>query len=283
MLTLGSSSPTPARPEPSAAGAPVPTATSPLPETPTSRARLDVALVERGVVESRTKARVLVKDGAVSVSGRVVTKPSLQVGPGDTLEVTTDRDDVGRGAIKLRHALGHFGLDVTGVSVVDVGASTGGFTQVVLDSGARGVVALDVGHGQLHPRLIADPRVINIEGVNILDVTLAWWTKQDLPVDIGVVVADLSFISLQKVVPLLAELFPAASLVLLVKPQFEVGRWKTRGGIVHEAIDREEAVTAVMDVCKDAGFVNVSTTPSPISGKKGNEEYLVYSSRHSRA
>jgi 23S rRNA (cytidine1920-2'-O)/16S rRNA (cytidine1409-2'-O)-methyltransferase len=217
------------------------------------------------------------------VSGRLVTKPSHQVTVDDDLSLSVSSVDVGRGAIKLRHALDHFGVGLSGLTVVDVGASTGGFTQVCLDSGASHVVAIDVGHGQLDARLVSDSRVTNLEGVNILEVTPDWWSAQGLPEDVGVVVADLSFISLQKVIPKLVTLFPTADLVLLVKPQFEVGRGKTRGGIVTDETDRQEALAKVLDSCRAEGFTHVRSTLSPIEGKKGNVEYLVYSSRQEPA
>lgn len=245
--------------------------------------RLDQALVERGLVDSRSKAQVLIRDGEVSVFGRVVTKPSYQVSATDQVSVSVESVDVGRGAIKLRHALDHFGVKVAGSRVVDVGASTGGFTQVCLDRGATHVVAIDVGHGQLDARLVADARVTNLEGVNILEVNPQWWAGEGLPEDVRLVVADLSFISLHKVVPQLVTLFPTAELVLLVKPQFEVGRGKTRGGIVTHDSDREAALLRVMDVCRAGGFTEVASTRSPIEGKRGNVEYLVYCTRRDRA
>jgi 23S rRNA (cytidine1920-2'-O)/16S rRNA (cytidine1409-2'-O)-methyltransferase len=241
--------------------------------------RLDQALVKRGLVDSRSKAQVLIRDGAVTVSGRLETKPSHQVTEHDEVSLSVSSVDVGRGAIKLRHALDHFGVTLFGLTVVDVGASTGGFTQVCLDQGAGHVVAIDVGHGQLDARLVSDPRVTNLEGVNILQVTPEWWSGEGLPSDAGVVVADLSFISLQKVIPTLVKLFPGAELVLLVKPQFEVGKGKTRGGIVRYGADREEALVRVMDACRAEGYKQVASTPSPIEGKKGNVEFLVYASR----
>ena len=245
--------------------------------------RLDQAVVERGLVDTRSKAQGLIRDGVVSVSGRVVTKPAHQVSETDDILMLVDSVDVGRGAIKLRHAFDHFGIDVTGKTVVDVGASTGGFTQVCLDGGATRVVAIDVGHEQLDATLVSDPRVSNLEGVNILEVSPERWSADGLPEDVSVVVADLSFISLQKVVPHLVTLFPQADLVLLVKPQFEVGKGKTRGGIVKYELDRKEALSRVMEVCRGEGFANVSAIPSPIEGKKGNVEYLVYSSRRETA
>jgi 23S rRNA (cytidine1920-2'-O)/16S rRNA (cytidine1409-2'-O)-methyltransferase len=245
--------------------------------------RLDQAVVERGLVDSRSKAQGLIRDGVVSVSGRVVTKPAHQVSVDDAIELLVESVDVGRGAIKLRYALDHFAIDVSGKTVVDVGASTGGFTQVCLERGAAHVVAIDVGHDQLDATLVSDPRVSNREGVNILEVTPSWWSAERLPEDVSVVVADLSFISLQKVVPHLVTLFPRADLVLLVKPQFEVGKGKTRGGIVKYELDRKEALSRVMEVCRGEGFTQVTAVASPIEGKKGNVEYLLYSSRQETA
>jgi len=250
---------------------------------PSSVPRLDQALVERGLVDSRSKAQVLIAGGSVTVSGKVVRKPAHHVADMTTVELSVVLVDVGRGAIKLRHALDHFAIDVTGTTVVDVGASTGGFTQVCLDRGAAHVVAIDVGHEQLDRRLFADGRVTNCEGVNILEITGHWWSARGLPDTVSLVVCDLSFISLQKVIPHLVSLFPTADMVLLVKPQFEVGKGRTRGGIVRDASDREEALTRVMDTCRAHGFSQVATAPSPIDGKKGNVEFLVYSSRRDGA
>ncbi len=163
------------------------------------------------------------------------------------------------------------------------GASTGGFTQVVLDRGASHVVAIDVGHGQLHPDLVDHPAITNCEGVNISDVTSQWWQDHRMPEPVSLVVVDVSFISLQRVIPTLVSVFPDADLVLLVKPQFEVGKGKTRGGIVVYDEDRQQAVTDVIAACRAAGAQTVSTTPSPITGKRGNQEYLVYFSRRESA
>lgn len=245
--------------------------------------RLDQAVVDWGLVASRSKAQTLIKSGSVAVAGAVVTKPSWVVSPNDLVELLTDSVDVGRGATKLRHAHEHFGIDVAGKIVVDVGASTGGFTQVCLDHGANRVVAIDVGHGQLDASLVSHPKVINREGVNILGVTPQWWSSEGLPDQVDTVVADLSFISLQSVIPHVVSLYPDAELVLLVKPQFEVGRGKTRGGIVRDERWRQEALQRVVAVCRDVGFAQVEVTPSPIAGKKGNVEYLLYASRHEPA
>lgn len=243
--------------------------------------RLDVALVKRGLVDSRAKAHGAITAGGVRVAGRVVTKPSYPVEHDVRVELNVDVSDVGRGAIKLRHALDHFGVSVAGSVVVDVGASTGGFTQVALDRGARQVVAIDVGHGQLHPRLAGDPRVVNREGVNIVEVTALWWEQEGLP-EASHVVVDVSFMSLAAVIPHLATLFPHQDMIALVKPQFEVGRGRTRGGIVRNELDRDEALQRVVQAATTAGFAHATSTASPIEGKKGNREYLVHFSRHIR-
>jgi 23S rRNA (cytidine1920-2'-O)/16S rRNA (cytidine1409-2'-O)-methyltransferase len=245
--------------------------------------RLDTALVERGLVDSRSKAQVLIRAGHVTVSGRVVLKPSRLVDGEEVLDVVVDGQDVGRGATKLRFALEYFAIDPTGWVVADIGASTGGFTQVVLDADASEVIAIDVGHGQLHHTLVSHPRVRNLEGVNVMEVTRPWWSDRQLPDNVSLVVADLSFISLTTVIPHLVHLFPDASLLLLTKPQFEVGRGKTRGGIVVDDDARNEAVSAVVASIRAEGFTEVATVESPITGKKGNREYLVYATRRKSA
>jgi 23S rRNA (cytidine1920-2'-O)/16S rRNA (cytidine1409-2'-O)-methyltransferase len=161
---------------------------------------------------------------------------------------------------------------------VDVGASTGGFTQVLLERGVSQVVALDVGHGQLDPSLSDDARVVALEGVNIVEVERAWWGDSGLPETVDLVVCDVSFISLTRVVPVLQELFgPRAHWVLLVKPQFEVGRGKTRRGVVVDEASRQIAIETVRQSCQKAGRTTVEVVESPVVGKKGNREYLLYS------
>lgn len=249
-------------------------------------ARLDAALTARGLARSRTQAQALVRDGCVRVDGTVVRKASTQVGPAATLEVVTgdavgesawiSRGWVGRGALKLEHALrtwGPAGLEVADRSCLDVGASTGGFTQVLLVHGARRVVALDVGHDQLDARLRADPRVVDLPGTNIRDTTV-----HDLGGPVDVVVSDLSFISLRLVVPLLPPLCTDdADVVLLVKPQFEVGREGVgRGGVVRSAAARAGALAAVLDSVGSAGLVVGGVELSPVVGGSGNVEYLLW-------
>lgn len=244
--------------------------------TPT---RVDLTLVKRGLVESRTKAKRLIDSGSVAINGVVVTKPSAPVGPGDDLVVTDHSRDVGRGAIKLRAALEAWPIPVGGALCADVGASTGGFTQVLLASGAKHVVALDVGHAQLHPSLRDRSEVTNLEGVNATGLSPQWWLEQDLPNPITVVVVDLSFISLTRVLSALVETFGVHShYVFLVKPQFEVGPSGLSQGVVKDVSRREAAVMSVVTAVEDHGLTIGGLIASPVTGEAGNVEYLVYAS-----
>ncbi len=240
-----------------------------------ARRRLDAELLRRDLVSSRTEAQSLIAADRVLVNGSVATKPARQVAPGDAIVVSgPSAKFVGRGAEKLDHALDEFGLDVTGVRALDAGASTGGFTDCLLQRGARQVVALDVGHGQLHERLRADPRVVNLERTNVRHADL---DTIGGPVDL--VVGDLSFISLRLVIPVLVSMCqPRAPMVLLVKPQFEAGRREVdrgRGIITDPDIHRrvrhevDEALTA-------AGCTVAGWTDSPVTGADGNREFLVH-------
>ena len=241
--------------------------------------RLDRALVERGLVPTRTKAQRLIERGVVTVDDAVVRKTSLPVAQESVIVVAEPDTDVGRGALKLRAALEHWPIPLEGVSAVDLGASTGGFTQVLLESGARSVVAIDVGHGQLHPSLAHDPRVVSWEGQNILELTRAMWQERERPQDVSVVVADLSFVSLRAVVAPVVELFGVHShYLLLVKPQFEVGRGGVHRGIVKDERARQDAVAQVADAWDGAGVTVRGVITSPITGEKGNVEYLLYAS-----
>jgi len=240
-----------------------------------SRRRLDAELVRRGLATSRAEAHDLISANRVLVNGAIADKVSRQVAPADQLLVEGPPSRfVGRGALKLDHALDVFGIDVSGLRALDAGASTGGFTDVLLQRGARQVLAVDVGHGQLHERLRADPRVVNLERTNIRHVDAA---AIDGPVD--VVVGDLSFISLRLVIqPLVGVCQPGAPMVLLVKPQFEAGRAEVSRGrgvvtdpAVHERV-REEVETA----CAASGCRVVAWTDSPITGADGNREFLVH-------
>lgn len=248
--------------------------------------RLDAELVARGLAPSRTQALTLVRDGRVLLDGVVVTKPSTPVPPEGTLTLAPADDDaasawitrgwVGRGAVKLDHALALWaprGLVVRGRRCLDVGASTGGFTQVLLEHGADHVVALDVGHGQLDPRVAHDPRVTDLPGTNVRDVTAA-----AVGGPVGVVVGDVSFISLTYVLPALPALCEeGAELVLLVKPQFEVGRQALASdGVVRAPVVRERALTTVVASAREHGFEVGDLDRSPVTGESGNVEFLLW-------
>jgi 23S rRNA (cytidine1920-2'-O)/16S rRNA (cytidine1409-2'-O)-methyltransferase len=240
-----------------------------------ARRRLDAELVRRELTASRTEAQHLIAANRVLVNGSVADKASRQVAPGDALLIDgPPARYVGRGAEKLEHALAAFDVDVTGRRALDVGASTGGFTDVLLQHGADHVVALDVGHGQLHERLRADDRVTNLERCNVRHADL---DTIGGPVDI--VVGDLSFISLTLVIPTLVELCqPGSPMILLVKPQFEAGRREVdRGrGVITDATVHERVRHEVADALVAAGCTIEAWTTSPITGADGNVEFLVH-------
>jgi 23S rRNA (cytidine1920-2'-O)/16S rRNA (cytidine1409-2'-O)-methyltransferase len=240
--------------------------------------RLDLALVARGLARSRSAAQSAVAAGRVTVDGRPAKRVSQRIGDDAVLEVDRGSGWVGRGAGKLDAALDAFGVAVAGRSALDLGASTGGFTQVLLERGARVVVALDVGHDQLAPELRTDPRVVVVEGENARTLTaerLAALSGSTEPP--GVVVADLSFISLTLVLPAIAAVSgPTTDVICLIKPQFEVGRGSVRGGLVRDAAERERAVRAVLDTASAAGLGTLGLMPSPVVGTHGNREALVH-------
>lgn len=235
--------------------------------------RLDQLLVDRGLYDSRARARDAIRRGRVKIDGRTAAKAGMSV-PADASIAVEDeaRGYVSRAALKLVHALDRFALSPAGLSALDLGAAAGGFTQVLLDRGARRVTAIDVGHGQLAPQLTDDPRIALIEGLNARDLRAEHLSE---PPD--AVVADLSFISLKLALPpALALAKPGAWLVALIKPQFEAGRTALgKGGLV-----RDPAVHAA--VCRDiAGWLDglgwrvVGVEPSPITGGSGNREFLI--------
>jgi 23S rRNA (cytidine1920-2'-O)/16S rRNA (cytidine1409-2'-O)-methyltransferase len=242
-----------------------------------STQRLDVELVARGLARSRGQARDLVKAASVLLDGAPARKVSTPVRADQSLELAAGVQGwVSRAAYKLAAALeafGHEGLSVVDKRCFDIGAATGGFTQVLLRQGAREVVALDVGHDQLAEELADDPRVIERSGVNIRDVSAG-----DLGGPAELLVADLSFISLQLVMPILRELVEASGdAVLLVKPQFEVGRERLgKGGIVRSADQRAGVVEEVVAAAVRAGFTARALCGSPIRGATGNAEYLLW-------
>ena len=237
-------------------------------------ARLDVELVHRGLARSRTQARQLVTAGAVLVDGRAVTKPALPVGPDTDIALTREPDRwVGRAAYKLLHALDTWPVEVSGRRCLDVGASTGGFTQVLLERGARHVTALDVGHDQLAESIAADPRVLERSGTNIRDVD-----ADLLGGSFDLVVSDLSFISLTLALPAMRPLVTdEGDLVVLVKPQFEVGRVHLgRRGVVTSAREHRRVLREVAAAAAKEGLHLQGATASPITGADGNREFLFW-------
>jgi len=246
------------------------------PSVPSSR--LDAAVAARGLARSRTHAATLIADGLVTVDGVPAVKASAQVDDSQVIEVAGADHYVSRAAHKLIAALDGFAVVPTGRLCLDVGASTGGFTQVLLERGARHVIALDVGHGQLAASIRADSRVTVVEGSNARYLTAEALAEQSgiakLP---DLVVADLSFIGLPMVLPALVETVgPGADFVLLIKPQFEVGRTGIREGIVRDAGLREDAINGVLWAAWDLGLPTAGILPSPIAGNSGNREYLLW-------
>ena len=237
--------------------------------------RIDVLLVERGLAESRTRAQALVMAGAVVAGDQRVDKPG-QLVPEDALvrlkEDAVASRYVSRGGLKLEKALEVFPIDPSGKTCADLGASTGGFTDLLLQRGARKVYAVDVGYGQLHPKLRSDPRVVVRERENARLLTAA-----SLGERVELVVGDLSFISLRLVLPAVqAILRPGGQAALLVKPQFEVGKGEVgKGGVVRDDALRRAALEAVAEAARALGFEVIGHAESPIEGPAGNREWLL--------
>jgi 23S rRNA (cytidine1920-2'-O)/16S rRNA (cytidine1409-2'-O)-methyltransferase len=241
------------------------------------RARLDALLVERGLVVSRERARALILAGQVLVDGKPGVKAGTAVPRDVPLSlITPDHPYVGRGGLKLAHALDVFQLDVTGRTALDVGASTGGFTDVLLRRGATHIVALDVGHGQLDWRLRTDPRVTVLERVNARALTPE--TFGSAPRLFEIITIDVSFISLRLILPSVAPLLTGpADIVTLVKPQFEAGRDEVgKGGLVTDPIVQARVVDEVIRAAAMTGLETLGQTPSPIAGQEGNREFLLH-------
>jgi len=233
--------------------------------------------VARRLADSRPQAVELIARGMVLVSGSLADKPARLVSPAEPIELLGDPPAfVSRGGDKLQAALDRFGIDPSGLRALDAGASTGGFTDCLLQAGAAGVVAVDVGHGQLHPKLRGHPRVVNLERLDIRAVTVA--TVGERPVDL--VVADLSFISATRAVPVLTGgvAVAGAPLVVLAKPQFEAGRVEvSRGrGVIRDPDVHRRTLGEVATALDDAGAVIMGAMPSPITGHAGNVEFLLY-------
>ncbi|MEA2342623.1 MAG: rRNA (cytidine1920-2-O)/16S rRNA (cytidine1409-2-O)-methyltransferase [Thermoanaerobaculia bacterium] len=234
--------------------------------------RLDVALVERGLCETRSKAQSLIMARRILVNGEYVDKAGANVADDDELRIEAlEHPWVGRGGMKLAHALREFGISVDGKICADIGASTGGFTDVMLKSGAKKVYAIDVGYGQIDVSLRNDPRVVNREKVNA-----RYLTDADFEDVIEFVSIDVSFIPLKLILPAVAT-FLRGELVALIKPQFEVGKADVgKGGIVRDEIKRAAAVDAVVAFARETGFEVRGVIESPVKGAEGNVEYLMY-------
>ena len=241
-----------------------------------SRVRLDHLLVARGLAESRARAKAAIAAGGVTVDGAPAKAASQLVTQDSVLDYVEAHRFVGRGALKLDHALSQWPVRIDGRVALDVGASTGGFTEVLLERGAARVFAVDVGQGQLHPRLAADPRVTNLEQTDARDLDASIIAE---PVDL--IVCDASFIGLAKVLPAALSLAaPGADLVTLVKPQFEMDSRSGvgRGGVVRDVEAREAALTRVLAWLEGLGWTVRETAESPVTGGDGNVEFLVWAS-----
>ncbi|RPJ72217.1 MAG: TlyA family RNA methyltransferase [Acidobacteria bacterium] len=236
--------------------------------------RLDVLVVERGLAPSRDRARALVIAGQVAVNGQVVSKAGTGIAADATIVLLQpDHPYVGRGGLKLAHALDTFKIVVEGREALDIGASTGGFTDVLLRRGALRVVALDVGHGQLDWRLRHDPRVVVIEGQNA-----RYLESAHVPGPVDLVVIDVSFISLAQILPRVPPLLRRpADVIALVKPQFEAGRGEVgRKGIVRDPAVHDRVIEQVTEAAAAVGLARAGLTPSPITGSEGNKEFLLH-------
>jgi 23S rRNA (cytidine1920-2'-O)/16S rRNA (cytidine1409-2'-O)-methyltransferase len=243
------------------------------------KVRLDRLILERGFVESREKGQALILSGQVLANDRKIDKAGALVPEDAKIRILGEQMPyVSRGGLKLEAALREFKIDVTGKTAMDVGASTGGFTDCLLQRGAGKVYAVDVGYGQMAWKLRQDPRVVVIERVNIRDMAPSLAPEQ---VDIAVI--DVSFISLEKVIPSVQRfLKPGAAVVALIKPQFEVGREQVgKGGIVRDEAAREAAKERITAFVQEQGFDVRGVIPSPITGQDGNVEYLIHAV-HSR-
>ncbi|MBQ6551542.1 MAG: TlyA family RNA methyltransferase [Lachnospiraceae bacterium] len=236
--------------------------------------RLDVLLVNLGLCESREKARALIMEGKVYVNEQKEDKPGTKFDIYSAIEVRGERlPFVSRGGLKLEKAVNVFGLVLTDLVCMDVGASTGGFTDCMLQHGAKKVYAVDVGYGQLHWKLRNDPRVVNMEKTNV-----RYLTREEVPEPIDFASVDVSFISLTKVLPVLHELLSEhGQAVTLIKPQFEAGREKVgKKGVVREPETHIEVVGSISAFAESAGFCVLGLDYSPVRGPEGNIEYLMY-------
>jgi 23S rRNA (cytidine1920-2'-O)/16S rRNA (cytidine1409-2'-O)-methyltransferase len=235
--------------------------------------RLDEALVARGLAQTRSRARDAILRGTVLVNGVAARKPSQGVLNSDALKIEdAAKRYVSRAALKLLHGLDHFSIDVAGRHALDIGASTGGFTQVLLARGAGHVTAVDVGHGQMVAHVAESPRVTSYENLNARDLT-----REEVPEAVDLIVTDVSFISLKlALLPALSLVANAAELVALIKPQFEVGReFVGRGGIVTDIAQHDRVCEEIAAFLEGQGWAVKGITPSPLEGGDGNAEFLI--------
>jgi 23S rRNA (cytidine1920-2'-O)/16S rRNA (cytidine1409-2'-O)-methyltransferase len=232
--------------------------------------RLDVLLTRSGLIESRQRAQALILAGKVRVAGETERRPDRAVREDDVITVDESPGYASRGALKLGPALERFEVDPGGRMCADIGASTGGFTDVLLRRGAAKVFAIDVGRGLIHWRLRQDPRVVVIERVNARDL-------ESFPEPVSLIVADVSFISLEKVLPAMRRAAPDAEVVALFKPQFEVGRTEVgKGGIVRDPVVIEAALHAFRTWCRDNGYSVAAEAASELTGAEGNQEFFFH-------
>lgn len=237
--------------------------------------RIDIALVERGHFASRAKAREAIEAGLVSIDGRKVAKPSEPVAPEARIDATAPYEWVSRGGVKLAAALDAFAIDPQGLACLDIGASTGGFAHVLLARGARSVTCVDVGTGQLHPSIAADPRVKGMEQTDARKLAPA-----DLPEPPALIVIDVSFISLDRILSHVLKLAASrAKLVALIKPQFEAGPDHVKKGVVRDARIHAAVCAKIEKLVADCGWRRLGLVASPIEGGDGNREFLIGAER----
>ena len=244
-----------------------------MPEKTAKKVRLDKLLFEKAIVESREKAKAVILEGNVLVNGMVVDKAGSLVKPDAVLAVKSRMPYVGRGGLKLEHAIKYFDIEIKGKTAMDVGASTGGFTDCLLQHGAKKVYAIDVGYGQFSWILRNDDKIVLLEKTNIRHL------DHDLVFDeIDIATIDVSFISLLKVLPKVSEfLNPSGTIVALIKPQFEAGRKDVgKGGVIRSEKKRLEIVEMIKNESEEIGFNVIGITKSPLKGPKGNVEYFIY-------
>ena len=244
------------------------------------RERLDKLLIEKGIVRSRERAQALIMEGKVTVDGRRIDKPGTKVEVEASLQLRgDDLPYVSRGGIKLEAALRSFGVDPRGMMVMDVGASTGGFTDCVLQKGARKVYAVDVGYGQLAWRLQKDPRVVSLERRNI-----RYLKREEIPEEVDLILIDTSFISIEKFLPhLLGFLRSEGQLIGLIKPQFEVGKGEVgKGGVVRNPILHQKVIERISQFSRGQGLTVLGVIESPLLGTQGNKEFFIHLKKENR-